>query len=57
MIGFDPNPEKVRLAKQLGFENVVNQEGELSALVETHSRSSGVYAVLITVSTKKTRSC
>ena len=33
VIGFDPDSEKVRLAKKLGFENVVNQVGELTALV------------------------
>ena len=53
VIGFDPDSEKVRLAKQLGFKNVVNQVGELSALVETHTRSYGVDAVLITAATKK----
>ena len=53
VIGFDPDSEKVRLAKKLGFENVVNQVAELSALVETLTRSSGVDAVLITASTKK----
>ena len=53
VIGFDPDSEKVRLAKKLGFENVVNQVAELSALVETHTRSSGVDAVLITAATKK----
>ena len=53
VIAFDPDLEKVKLAKQLGFENVVNQVGELSALVETQTGSSGVDAVLITAATKK----
>jgi len=53
VIGFEPDPEKVKLAKQLGFEKVVNHAEDLSLLVETQTNSSGVDAVLITAATKK----
>jgi len=53
VVAFDPDPVKVGLAKQLGFEEVVGQAADLSALVETQTHSSGVDAVLITASTKK----
>jgi len=53
IVAFDPDPEKVNLAKRLGFENVVGKAVDLNALVETKTHSSGVDAVLITASTKK----
>jgi len=53
VIAFDPNSEKVKLANQLGFDNVVFKVDEFCALVETQTNSSGVDAVLIAASTKK----
>ncbi len=53
VMAYDPDLKKVELAKQLGFEEVVGQAGDLSALVEIKTNSSGVDAVLITAATKK----
>ena len=53
VIAFDPDPEKVNLAKKLGFEQVVGKAADLSALVEKQTHSSGVDAVFITAATKK----
>jgi len=53
VMGFDPDPEKVNLAKQLGLEEVVGQATDLSTIVETKTHSLGVDAVLITAATKK----